>query len=135
MFTCAWRATRRAMFTKSSVSVPNTELPVILAMTRTGRVSPYEIRPFVIGWRALRLRLRRETQSNGESMRPLWFFHLYILSSATTVLSSLCQGRLYPHIYIYIYICDRIGSLSLFFILYLSIRIFWFHKHFIRIHI
>ena len=36
-------------------------------------------------------------------MRPLWFFHLYILSSATTALSTLCQGRLYPHIYIYIY--------------------------------
>ena len=50
-------------------------------------------------WRAL----RRETQSNRESMRPLWFFHLYILSSATTALSTLCQGRLYPHIYIYIF--------------------------------
>ena len=37
-------------------------------------------------------------------MRPLWFFHLYILSSATTAWSTLCQGRLYPHIYIYIYI-------------------------------
>ena len=48
--------------------------------------------------------LRRETQSNRESMRPLWFFHLYILSSATTAWSTLCQGRLYPHIYIYIYI-------------------------------
>ena len=35
---------------------------------------------------------------------PLWFFHLYILSSATTAFSTLCQGRLYPHIYIYIYI-------------------------------
>ena len=31
-------------------------------------------------WRAL----RRETQSNRESMRPLWFLHLYIPSSATT---------------------------------------------------
>ena len=55
-------------------------------------------------WRAL----RRETQSNRESMRPLWFFHLYIPSSATTALSTLCQGRLYPHFciykYIYIYI-------------------------------
>ena len=46
-------------------------------------------------WRAL----RRETQSNRESMRSLWFFHLYILSSATKALSTLCQGRLYPHIY------------------------------------
>ena len=27
----------------------------------------------------------------------------YILSSATTALSTLCQGRLYPHICIYIY--------------------------------
>ena len=43
-------------------------------------------------------RLGRETQSNGESMRPLWFFHLYIPSSATTALSTLCQGRLYFHI-------------------------------------
>ena len=50
-------------------------------------------------WRAL----RHETQSNRESMRPLWFFHLYILSSATTALSTSCQGRLYPHIYFYIY--------------------------------
>ena len=49
--------------------------------------------------------LRRETQSNRQSMRPLWFFPLYILRSATTALSTLCQGRLYPHIiYIYIYI-------------------------------
>ena len=40
-----------------------------------------------------------------ESMRTLWFFHLYILSSATTALSTLCQSRLYPHIYMYIYIC------------------------------
>ena len=53
--------------------------------------------------------LRSETQSNRESMRPLWFFYLYILSSATTALSTLCQDRLYPpththtHIYIYIY--------------------------------
>ena len=38
-----------------------------------------------------------------ESMRPLWFFHLYILSSATTALSTLCQGRLYPHLYIYVF--------------------------------
>ena len=43
-------------------------------------------------------------------MHPLWFFHLYILSSATTALSTLCQGRFYPHthththIYKYIYI-------------------------------
>ena len=51
-------------------------------------------------WRAL----RHETQSNRESMRPLWFFHLYILSSATTALSTSCQGRLYPHIYFDIYI-------------------------------
>ena len=51
-------------------------------------------------WRALRC----ETQSNRELMHPLWFFHLYILSSATTAFSTLCQGRLYPHIYIYIYI-------------------------------
>ena len=46
----------------------------------------------------------RKTQSNRESMCPLWFFHLYILSSATTALSTLYQGRLYLHIYIYIYI-------------------------------
>ena len=46
----------------------------------------------------------RVTQSHRESKRPLWFFHFYILSSATTALSTLCQGRLYPHIYIYIYI-------------------------------
>ena len=51
-------------------------------------------------WRAL----RHETQSNRESMRPLWFFHLHILSSATTALSTSCQGRLYPHIYFDIYI-------------------------------
>ena len=55
-------------------------------------------------------------------MCPLWFFHLYITSSATTALSTLCQGRLYSTfiyvcvcvcacvrvsvcIYIYIYIC------------------------------
>ena len=54
-------------------------------------------------WRAL----RRETHSNRESTRPLWFFHLYILSSATTALaalSTLCQGRLYPtFICIYIF--------------------------------
>ena len=49
-------------------------------------------------WRALRCK----TQSHRESMRPLWFFHLYMLSSATTALSTFCQGRLYPHIYIYI---------------------------------
>ena len=65
-------------------------------------------------WRAL----RRETQSNIESMRPLWFFHLYILSSATTALSTLCQGRLYPHIYIYIYIYVWIRSLCLIFPFY-----------------
>ena len=55
---------------------------------------------------------RRETQSNRESMRPLWFFHLYILSSATTALSTLCQGRLYPHIYIYIYIYNFFFSFT-----------------------
>ena len=43
--------------------------------------------------------LRRETQSNWESMRPFLFFHLYILSSATTALSTLCQDRLNPYIY------------------------------------
>ena len=35
------------------------------------------------------------------------YTHIYresILSSATTALSTLCQGRLYPHIYIYEYI-------------------------------
>ena len=37
-------------------------------------------------------------------MRPLWFLHLYIPSSATTALSTLCQGRLCPHIYFFIYI-------------------------------
>ena len=31
------------------------------------------------------------------------FTVLYILSSATTTLSTSCQGRLYPHIYFYIY--------------------------------
>ena len=39
-----------------------------------------------------------------ELMRPLSFFDLCILSSATTALSTLCQGRLYPtFIYIPIY--------------------------------
>ena len=45
------------------------------------------------------------TNGSRESMRPLWFFHLYILSSATTALSTLCQGRLYPpFICVYVYI-------------------------------
>ena len=35
--------------------------------------------------------------------RCVLFFNLCILSSATTALSTLCQGRLYPHIYIYIW--------------------------------
>ena len=34
-------------------------------------------------WRAL----RRETQSNRESMRPLWFFHLYIFKCAYLYIS------------------------------------------------
>ena len=46
---------------------------------------------------------RGRIENAKESMRPLWFFHIYILSSATTALSTLCQGRLYPHICIYIY--------------------------------
>ena len=37
-------------------------------------------------------------------MRPLQFFNLDILSSATTALKTLFQGRLYPHIHLYIYI-------------------------------
>ena len=49
-------------------------------------------------WQALRCK----TQSHRESMRPLWFFNLYMLSSATTALSTFCQGRLYPHISIYV---------------------------------
>ena len=47
-------------------------------------------------WQALRC----ETQSNREAMHPRWFFHLYILSSATTALSALCQGRLIYILYI-----------------------------------
>ena len=62
-------------------------------------------------WRAL----RRETHSNRESIRPLWFFHLNILSSATTALtalSTLCQGRLYPtFIYVYILRCSTLFPL------------------------
>ena len=38
-----------------------------------------------------------------ESKRTHRFLHLYIPSSATTALSTLCQGRLYPHIHLYIY--------------------------------
>ena len=47
-------------------------------------------------WQALRC----ETQSNREAMHLRWFFHLHILSSATTALSALCQGRQYIY-YIY----------------------------------
>ena len=54
--------------------------------------------------RTHRFSVTLSSQSNRESMRPLWFFHLYIHSSATTALSTLCQGRLYPHIYICVYI-------------------------------
>ena len=32
------------------------------------------------------------------------FTYIYILSSATAALSTLCQGRRYPHIYLFIYI-------------------------------
>ena len=32
------------------------------------------------------------------------YIYVYIPSPATTALSTLCQGRLYPHIYIYKYI-------------------------------
>ena len=44
------------------------------------------------------------TQSYRESMRRLWFFNLCMLSSATTGLSTLCQGRAYLHTYTYFYI-------------------------------
>ena len=37
-------------------------------------------------------------------MHPHLFFNLCILSSGTTALSTLCQGRLYSHIRLYIYI-------------------------------
>ena len=39
-------------------------------------------------------------------MRRLQFFNFCILNSATTALSTLCQGKLYPHNY-FIYICDE----------------------------
>ena len=50
----------------------------------------------------------------------LWVSHLStrqtsdrtfcILSSATTALSTLCQGRLYPHIHVYLYIKASFGN-------------------------
>ena len=59
------------------------------------------------------------TNGSRETMCPLWFFHLYILSSATIALSTLCQGRLYPpficvyvYIYIYFFICPHVHSLE-----------------------
>ena len=33
------------------------------------------------------------------------FTYIYIPSSATKALSTLCQGRLYPHIYVCMYVC------------------------------
>ena len=72
-----------------------------------------------------------------ESMQPLYFFNLCILSSATRALSTLCLGRLYPHIhlqiYIYIYIYIYIHTyMYVCMLIYINISTFSLYMYIVK---